>query len=161
MSTSFRLKPEVKAYLEARQAEWHQDSLTDTLHKLVLDYKSLSEKAAEPAISPFSLNEPGKTETPRKLNAPEETGTQQPSHPIPQRRSFLTPSPTELAYMKEKARQKARTEAMLERAQQKEEFKKQATADREEQEYFLWKKRQDEKDRLTFRGPKVLYPGMG
>ncbi len=54
------------------------------------------------------------------------------------KRSCLTSSPVELAYMKEKARQKARTEAIQERAQNKEEFR----LNREERE----KKRQEERN---------------
>lgn len=171
MSTSFRLKPEVKAYLEAKQNEWHQASLTDTLHKVVLDYKTLSEKAAAPAISPFSSSEP------EGGSAPRETGPQQPSHPeksppgthtnsfatVPGRgkRSFLEPSAVEVAYMKQKAIQKAKREGALERFKDREDFRRQAVADREEYEYALWKKRRSEKDRLSYTGPKVNYPGMG
>lgn len=152
---SFRLSKEVSDYLEAKANMWHLND-TDTLHKLVLEYKRLSETAAE-TVPSSPVSPPPFVSS---IDAPTETETQQPSHPI-QKRSFLTPSSVELVYMKEKMRQKAKTEAMLERAKLREDLRTQARQDREEYEYALWKKRQDERERNSYRGPKVLYPGMG
>jgi len=80
------------------------------------------------------------------------------------KRSFLVPSPAELAYVKQKAIQRAKREGALERLKDREEFRKQALADREEYEYSIWKKRQEQREqreRETYRGIKVFYPGMG
>jgi hypothetical protein len=158
--TTEKISSSVRLHFDT--SEWLGDLLTQFRKKNKLDSwkdtveglcKELVEKVAERTASlPFSQ---------AGNNAPPAPATQQPQQPQPEKRSFLTPSSVEIAYMKEKARQKARTEATLERAKQREEFRTQALADREEYEYALWKKRQDEKDRLTFRGPKVLYPGMG
>jgi len=144
------------------------ESETDLLNTLVLEAKWYCEKAAAPALSPLNSETTAPTEILK-------TGSQQPQQP-PKReyvRDGFGPATlayrkeraerkdaAEVAYMKEKAIQKAKREGALERLKDREDFRTQALADREEYEYALRKKRQDEKDRLTYRGPKVNYPGM-
>lgn len=161
-SIGFRLTEKELELLDKIQAEHHLETRQDAMHRIFEIL--LQERPASNCVGKAAAPEPAGNSIP-SLNSPPNgssplgSGNAPVQAAPPQKRSFLTPSAAEVAYMKEKMRQKARTEAMQERLKIKADFRKQAAADKHEYEYSLWKKRQEEKNRLTYKGPKVHYPG--
>ena len=79
----------------------------------------------------------------------------QDSSPVPNYDGFMKPSQTEIAYLCQKERERAKTEGMIERAKAREELKRQFEGERAEIEYADWKRKQDERERT--RRPRPVH----
>jgi hypothetical protein len=138
----------------------------DTLHGLVRELLEKAEKPAEaqpsnalPVAMEGQLSSPMMPSLPQQAQPPpSEFSTESraerhlPSdEALQKQRDFMKPSQIQLAYMKQKARDKAKLEGMKER----EEWRKQVKADRYEREYYEDKKRREERELQKRRSGRV------